>query len=79
MPRYYFNLRNDLNADDEEGTELPDERAAHQFALTNARGLVCEDITAHGSVDPNHFIEVTDEDGRSLFRLTFGEAFTVSG
>jgi len=32
MPRYHFNLYNDLVVPDDEGTKLPNKRAAQDFA-----------------------------------------------
>ena len=79
MPLYHFNIRNDVDVDDEEGTELADEAAAREYALENARVLVCESIRQHGQVNLDHFLVVTDPQGQRLFEVTYREAFTVVG
>jgi len=76
MPLYHFHVRNSEHTDDEEGTELPDLAAARQHALEGARDLVCSDIKK-GWLNLDHYIEVTDDTGALLFRLTFREAFEI--
>ena len=78
MPRYYFHIRNDIDADDEEGAELPDIAAAREHALEGARDLVCQSVK-HGHLNLDHYLEVASEDGTILFRLTFREAFEIEG
>ncbi|WP_129792365.1 hypothetical protein [Sphingosinicella sp. CPCC 101087] len=79
MPRYYFHLHNDMDVSDEEGMGLPDLEAAREQALENARVMACVSIKEQGNVNLDHYIEVTDERGEALFKLTFREAFTVTG
>ena len=78
MPCYFFNIRNDLDADDPEGTELPDGAAARKHALGAARDLVCASIHERGGVNLDHRIEVADGQGTVLFSVTFRESFTIS-
>jgi hypothetical protein len=40
MPRYFFDLHNDLDVRDEEGCELPDFEAAKDHAQHEARKMV---------------------------------------
>ncbi|MGZ8310704.1 MAG: DUF6894 family protein [Allosphingosinicella sp.] len=77
MPRYFFNIRNDLTVDDDEGTQLEDEAAAREVALESARALVCESVKV-GHLNLDHFIEVLGENRDLLFKLTFREAFTIA-
>ena len=77
MPRYYFHLRNGLDAEDEEGAELPDEAAARAHAVDCARDLAAADVS-EGSLDLDHAIEVADG-SRTLFRVRYGEAVALSG
>src|SRR3546814_2018267 len=77
-PRFYFHIRNDLTADDEEGVELADETAAKEHALEGARSLVCASIHEHGSVNLDHRIEVTNDQHQRVLTLTFREAFTIT-
>jgi hypothetical protein len=79
MPLYHFNIRNDVEVDDEEGAELPDEAAAREYAIENARVLACDAIRQNGMVNLDHRLEVTDAEGKPLFEVTYREAFTVVG
>ena len=78
MPRYFFHIRNSKHVDDEEGRQLPDLDAAREFALEGARDLVCADIRK-GWLNLDHFMEVADDTGAVLLRLTFREAFQIEG
>ncbi len=78
MPRFFFNLHNDLDAPDPEGRELPDLAAARDAAIREARELAAETVM-QGRLDLGHFIEVADAAGAPLFRVRFGEAVTVTG
>ncbi|WP_114953218.1 DUF6894 family protein [Sphingosinicella terrae] len=79
MPLYRFHLHDDLFVEDEEGLELADLEAAREQALESARELVCAHIRQFGNVNLDHYIDVADESGAILFRITFRDAFTVSG
>lgn len=79
MAIYYFNIRNDIDADDPEGTPCTNDAAAREYALEAARDLVCASIHEHGSVNLNHRIEVADESREVLFSVTFRDAFTIEG
>ena len=76
MPRFYFHLRNDLEVDDEEGTEVPDLAAAREFALLNARSIAAENVH-QGLLNLRHRIEITDEAGETVGVVTFGDAVKV--
>ena len=78
MPHYFFHIRNSEHVDDEEGRELPDLGAAREYALEAARSLVCADIK-QGWLNLDHYIDVADEAGAVLIRLTFREAFEIQG
>ena len=78
MPRFYFHLYNDVIALDEEGAELPDLAAAREYALENAREMVCSSIKA-GHLNLDHRIEVTDDGGERVMTLTFRDAFILEG
>lgn len=78
MPRFYFHLRNDIVSDDEEGRELPDMNAAREAAREDARDMAAENVRA-GKLDLSHYIEVTDESGEPLFRVSFGDVIRISG
>lgn len=78
MPRYRFHVRDDLHTDDAEGAELPDLESARETAMEAARELVCADIK-NGWLNLDHSIEVTDDEGATLFTVTFREAFEIKG
>ncbi|WP_129794368.1 hypothetical protein [Sphingosinicella sp. CPCC 101087] len=79
MPRYRFHIRDDIHADDDEGRELPGLEAAREAALEGARDLVCDAIKRQGNVNLDHYIEIADDRGETLLKVTFREAFTVTG
>lgn len=78
MPRYYFHVRNDIVAEDEEGTEFDSIDAAQEFAVESARDLVCHSVK-QGHLNLDHYIEVADERGRQVLKVTFRDAFTIEG
>jgi hypothetical protein len=65
MPRYYFDLEDDLCAKDTEGAELPDDHAAKQEAslrALNGSGHQMEPYTGYRA------IVVRNENGKTVFR-----------
>ena len=76
MPRYYFNVYDDVIANDIEGVELPNEAAARLQALLGARDLIAEQVR-HGYFMRSHWIDVVDDQGAVLFAITFGDAVDV--
>jgi hypothetical protein len=77
VPRYFFHVYDDIIAHDEEGVELPNEQAARLQALIGARDLIAAQVK-HGHFIRSHWIDVADEQGQALFKLTFGEAVHIS-
>lgn len=78
MPRYYFHVFNDEVSIDEEGSLLPDLESARETALDGCRDLVCESVKK-GHLNLDHRIDVADETGEVLLRVTFRDAFTLEG
>ena len=76
MPRFYFNLRNDISVDDDEGAVLPDLVAARQHALSNARSIAAANVY-RGRLDLSLSIEIVDHTGELADTVTFGDAVTV--
>jgi hypothetical protein len=76
VPRYFFNLYDDLTAMDEEGAELPSIDHARDRATLNARELACAEVM-HGRLHLDHRIEVADEQGSVLLTVHFGDVVTV--
>ena len=78
MPRFFFHLHNDEDTLDEEGRELPDVAAAQAEALFDARHMAAESVRS-GHLNLSHFVQVADESGKGLFRVTFGDAVAILG
>jgi hypothetical protein len=74
MPRYFFDLHNDLDVRDEEGCELPDFEAAKDHAQHEARKMVEANVDDVGRVDLRHHIAVRDESGATVYTLHFEDA-----
>ena len=73
MPMYFIHFTSaDDRYEDLEGVDLPDDKAACDYAILDARYLMDE-----GFVDrsdwPGWRVEVADETGRQLLALTFAE------
>ena len=76
MPRYFFDLYNDMISRDEEGAELPDVEAARARAVQECKAMAAHEVSL-GALNLTHFIKVRDESGRSLFAVRFDEAVNV--
>lgn len=76
MPRYFFDLRNDVDVNDEEGRELAGLPAVRAVAIAEAREMMTESVL-NGHLDLNHSIEVRDERGIVILIVHFGEAVNV--
>ena len=76
MPRYFFNVYDDVIAPDEEGMDLPNAQAARLKALIGARDIISEQVK-HGYFVRSHWIDVLDERGELVLKLTFGEAVDI--
>lgn len=76
MPLYFFNIREGTSLiDDPEGSDLPDAAAAHAYAVKAARALLSDEVH-RGRLPLGHAIEVTDERGEAVLRVTFGDSVT---
>jgi hypothetical protein len=70
MPIYFFHIRGgEAQAEDKEGTDLPDLEAAMREARESAREIVADNLRAKEDVDSRR-IEVADSDGRVLGTVT---------
>lgn len=76
MPRFFFNVYDDIVALDDEGVTLPDVEAAKQEALRGARSLAAEQVLA-GRLNLQHWIEASDETGAVVATVTFRDAVAV--
>ena len=73
MPRYFFHLYDELQVLDEEGVELPDDEAARETALQNAREIACAEVE-QGQLVLDHHIDMVDENGRQVGVVSFRTA-----
>ena len=76
MPRYFFNVYDDVIALDEEGKELPNEEVARLHALIGARDIMASQVK-HGYMVLSHWIDVADNQGKVLFSVTFEQAVDI--
>ena len=76
MPRYFFNLYDDIVAIDEEGSELPDVSAARARAIASAREMSCAEVLK-GHLSLHHRIDVTDESGTVVCTVHFADVVVI--
>jgi len=67
MPRFFFNIRDGYDVDeDEEGIELPDLEAARAEAIATVEELR-DELRDAGNIE----LEIVDETGRRLLTIPF--------
>ena len=77
MPRFFFDLYNDVDLQDDEGRELPDADAVVAVAVQEARELIKVSIDETGRIDLRHHIDVRNDRGETVFVIHFEDAVTV--
>jgi hypothetical protein len=77
VPRYFFDLHNDMDACDDEGVELSNTDAALAHALSEARTMIQASVAETGRIDLRHHIDVRDESGTIVYVMHFEDAVTV--
>ena len=77
MARYFFHLFNNVDAPDLEGRELPDDAAARDAAVADARGLAAIDV-GQGRLNLSHRIDVEDRFRQLVCTVRYGDAIEVS-
>ena len=77
MPLFRFHVKNDIDAPDEEGTELPNLANAHLKAIDYARDLASHSVR-QGRLNLGHSIDIEDEAGKLLLSVRFDEAIELS-
>ena len=77
MPRYYFDLHNDIDTVDEEGVELAGVDDAVGHALREARWMIQASVADTARIDLRHHIDVRDENGNVIYVMHFEDAVTV--
>jgi hypothetical protein len=76
MPRFFFNLHDDIVSADEEGKDLSGIEAAHDVAVQSAKDMACAEVVA-GHLHLGHRIEVTDAFGDVLDTVWFRDVVQV--
>jgi len=76
VPRYYFDVYDDVIAKDDEGMELPNIAAARLNAIAGARDIIAAQVR-HGYLVRSHWIEVRDEAGETVLTLPFRETVDI--
>ncbi len=79
MPRYYFNLRNDIDVRDEEGRVFPDLDTAREWAECEARFEISEGIKRDSRINLDHRIEITDPQRRIIETVFFRDVIQIEG
>ena len=77
VPRYFFDLHNDLDVRDDDGKEFPDVDAARVNALLEAREMIKASIDDTGMIDLRNHIDVRDEGGAVICVMHFQNAVTI--
>ncbi len=77
MPRFYFHLYNDVEAQDEEGQQFADLDAARRYAQKLVRFEAAEAVKASSHFVQHHHIDIADEQGKILDTVRFGEVVKV--
>lgn len=78
MPRFYFNVYDDVLARDDEGMELKDVQAARGEARCGAAELIAAQIKGGHQINLSHCIKVENEERQVLFVLSFRELVDFS-
>jgi hypothetical protein len=73
VTRFYLNVYNDSISLDDEGIERPSLAEATAEAIDGARGLEAESIVAGCPINPDHRVEITNENGDVLHTVRFGD------
>jgi len=76
MPKFFFNLRDDVCVTDEEGKDLPDAAKAREMAVSFARDIMSEDVK-DGRLVLKDEIDVIDDKGDKVLTLPFRDAIEI--
>ena len=76
MPRFFFNLRDEISVEDSEGKELADAQQARETAVSYARGIMSEDVK-DGRLVLKDEIDIIDEQGEKILTLPFRDAIEI--
>ena len=76
MPRFFFNLHDEVSVEDKEGKDLADAGEARNQAVRSARGIMSEDVK-DGRLVLKDSIDVIDEKGDRVLTLPFRDAIDI--
>ena len=76
MPRFFFNLRNEILVEDNEGKELENTARARETAVTYARCIMAEDVK-DGRLILKDEIDILDSDREKVLTLPFRDAIRI--
>lgn len=76
VPKFFFDLYDDMTVIDEEGQELPGPEDARRRAFQNAAEMACTEVL-EGHLKLKHRIEVRDESGATIATVRFGDVVKV--
>ena len=76
MPRYYFDLFNDITSVDDEGVQLRNDASAMREGIRNAR-VMAADSVCHGKLNLDHRIEVRSAQDRSVGTVYFRDVVKI--
>ena len=76
MPRFFFNLRNEISVEDNEGKELDDAGQAREMAVSYARSIMSEDVK-DGRLILKDEIDILDAAREKILTLPFREAIRI--
>ena len=74
MPRYYFDLHNDLDVIDDQGVILATFEDARAHAFLEAREMIRSSVDGYARIDLGHRIAIRDEHGAMVGTVRFDEA-----
>ena len=77
MSKNYFHLYDESDVFDLEGAEMADDDAAVAHGTAAVREIIADDVLRTGRIDLRHRVEITDEDGRPVRTVTFGDVLTI--
>ena len=77
MQRFYFHIKNGVDARDEEGKELRDLEAAREHARRSAIFSAAGAIKDRRNLVRSHCIQIADLNGKLLDTVYFGDVASV--
>jgi hypothetical protein len=78
MPRFYFDLVDDIKVHDKKGVSLPDIDAAREYAKTFARELIEEKPTLMGESHAAWSVQVCNGRFERVLRIPFASLITTA-